>query len=85
MTDKYRTVKPRCYVKATPKSSITRKVFNGYYMNKSWVLPIKHNHSNLHIRCNSISENLVYAGLLRNFSDIRKSEKTVIDKCISNA
>ena len=85
MTNKYGIMEPRCYLKATPKSSLARRTFTSFGVNKSWVMPYKHRHSSLNIRCNSISGNLGYAGKHRGFSSSGRSEETVVGKSIHNA
>lgn len=85
MTNKYGIVEPRCCLKTTPKSSLARSTFASFGVNKSWIMPFKHRHSSLNIRCNSISGNLVYAGKHRGFSSSSRSEETVAGKSIYNA
>ena len=82
MVDKYGIVEPTCRNKTSPLYFISGSTFAWNAVHSRWIMPSKHNHSNLNSSYKSTRRNSLYAGSYRGFSSSSRSEVTVVDKCI---
>jgi len=81
MINKYGIVEPFCYIKTKPSRFIFGSTFAKNAAHTRWIMPFKHNHSNLTSRYKGTRGNSTYAGSYRSFSDSSRSEVTVAAKC----
>jgi hypothetical protein len=74
IVNKYGIVEPTCYHKASPLLFAFRRTLTGSTAHNEWIMPIKHNYSNLNSRYKGTRGNSIYAGSYRSFSDSSRSE-----------
>jgi len=81
MVNKYRTVEPSCYIKTRPSHCISGQTFTGFVAQTGWIMPFKHNHSNLNSHYKGTRGNSIYARNYRSFSDSSRREVRVAIEC----